>query len=80
MTREGAIDALKNIMAFDIDSQRGTVKKKALEMAIDALAERRDGTWKKDGYYLECSCCGYRIEADDLEMNNYCSACGSKMT
>lgn len=48
-------------------------------MAIKAL-ERQDGAWKKDGYYLECSCCGYKIEADDLEMNNYCSACGAKMT
>lgn len=79
VTNDEAIKLLVNIAAYDIDSQRGEEKFEALWMAIKAL-ERQNGAWKKDGYYLECSCCGYKIEADDLEMNNYCSACGAKMT
>lgn len=90
MTREEAIKWLRfdaeMAKAEFYDSDKGWTNSdakavtEAEEMAIDALVERQDGAWKKDGYYLECSCCGYKIEADDLEMNNYCSACGAKMT
>lgn len=52
----------------------------AEEMAIEALAERQDGAWKKDGYYLKCSCCSFKVEADDLQQINFCPNCGAKMT
>lgn len=90
MTREEAIkwlrfDAEKAKAEF-YDDDRGWTDgnakavTEAEEMGIDALAERQDGAWKKDGYYLKCSCCSFRVEPDDLQQINFCPNCGAKMT
>lgn len=90
MTREEAISWLQldiDMIKFDpntgkeaylTDYARNVMH--AEEMAIDALAERQDGAWKKDGYYLKCSCCSFKVEADDLQQINFCPNCGAKMT
>ena len=42
MTREEAKALLLNISAYDIDTQRGTKKQEAIEMAIKALEPKTD--------------------------------------
>ncbi len=68
--------------------EQGNVKEQIeyLQMAIKALeAEPKNGKWKDsvlgmDGYYANCSECGYQI---DVHKNrgypNYCEHCGADM-
>ena len=72
MTRERAIELLR-----EIEDEYG----EPIEMAIEALKERKTGKWVRqtDDYhdYYECENCGIAVGLDDVK--NYCPKCGAKM-
>lgn len=85
--REDAVErlnALKQFIGYDKDSEIVKATQKSLDMAISALEqEPKIGHWIMTSDYLttaygsvdyvKCSCCG----EDSLEEGDYCPNCGS---
>ena len=74
MTKEEALKWLDTIM-----TQGEQVD--ALEMAIEALENQKEGRWKKispAGIY-ECTCCGQDVMTSDIECYKFCHGCGARM-
>lgn len=95
MTKEDAIQELRDMLNGDIDEygeEGSEYTCEAVEMAIEALQERKTGKWIKRHYVCEdgkldtfiCSECRYEccydaetgVSADDYK---YCPDCGAKM-
>lgn len=95
MTREEAIDALRNLydrcMWASQCENIGCVKcEEAINMAIESLTARPTGEWTEDEIpcdpyepiaIVECSECGYRLGRQTWKENtfNYCPSCGARM-
>lgn len=88
MTKEDAIQELRDMLNGDIDEygeEGSEYTCEAVEMAIEALQERKTGKWInhiEDGY-VECPVCGHLTTCwneDGLEDLHYCFWCGAKMT
>lgn len=76
MTREEALAILDTIPTISEQVD-------ALEMAIEALQERKTGKWidnSEDGY-VGCPICGHLTTCEgNIEDLHYCFWCGAKMT
>ena len=88
MTRQEAINLLKGLeQSLDGYCELNEDGKKAFNMAIDALGQKKRGIGKwvhrNDDYndWLECSQCGYGSEGEVKygENTNYCPNCGADM-
>lgn len=77
MTREEAIDILKNTIVRFGRTNGKMVYAEALNMAIKALEEpeRKKGTWFNCGWSIACSECGYDMP---WAVRNYCPNCGAR--
>lgn len=79
MTKEEAIEALTSKDVCNSDMML-----EALDMAIEALNQQKEGHWIKVNdyvnkiYYKECSCCSVKISFN-LPFLDYCPKCGAKM-
>ena len=77
MTNEEAIGWLESLERLDKEQDV------ALEMAIEALQERKTGKWYCDMYgVFRCSSCGKSAHLDSRGhawLDRYCSQCGAKM-
>lgn len=79
MTREEAIKILKAIRVYECYPKSASEEtKEAIDMAIEALADRTTGEWMSnyDGSW-NCSECGLRVFI--YAKGNYCPNCGTKM-
>ncbi len=81
-------DAIANLQYQILRFEEGTEPYIALQMAIEALEERKTGKWiEKDGWdgdvYYDCSACSeswITIEGTPWDNGmNYCPHCGAKM-
>lgn len=85
LTTEEAIEELNDMLAFEIDEfGEAPVSEEAVDMAINALKERKTGKWVKNEYGTDhCSCCdyipAYDTAIDDIYYSPYCPNCGAKM-
>lgn len=84
MTREKAIEYLKSA-DVTVGREIKTKTAEALEMAIQALEERKTGRWIEvlfvgnDNYDWECSECGFKdTHSKDVEVP-FCWHCGAEM-
>lgn len=69
MTNEKAIALLK-----EIEDEYG----EPIEMAIEALKERKTGKWITKEFGQECGCCG-EIQYGFDNRRQYCPCCGVRM-
>lgn len=89
MTREDAIKILKRELGVPIDIKVFPEVSIALNMAIEALENKKSGYWKNVGnnpnyspfdgsspYIYKCSCCG---SGSGDYLTKYCYECGAKM-
>ena len=97
MTNEEAIEKLREISndywdddGYGVETCSYVDGITAIDMAIEALQERKTGKWVNEGQYapyhgedaFHCSLCGGRVieyECQVYEMNPYCKWCGAKM-
>lgn len=91
MTRETAIEVIKDLWRYEHSEFSEKDIREALDMAIEALsAEVAQGEWimKHDGIIFKrtwgvCSRCGNTLDFDKLNAGrgdaNYCPNCGAKM-
>ena len=79
MTRGEAIHRLKNTAWLGTDKDREETEQ-AVDMAIEALADRPTGKWicMGDVGVTECNQCGWSIE-EYVGDYKFCPNCGAKM-
>lgn len=73
MTNEEAFKILNEHTQYFVPTQ----DLNALEMAMDALSEQKQGKWVFDGWGTSCSECGYRPKLSGDW--NYCPNCEADM-
>lgn len=75
-------EAISNLQNQILRFEKGTEPDLALQMAIEALQERKTGKWidrSEDGY-VECPFCGHLTTCEgNIEDLHYCFWCGAKM-
>lgn len=79
MTREEAIGVLEDVRDAICENIPGSHPeldelKEAVQMAVNALEERKTGKWIDMDDHVMCSCCGATHYGAD---KNYCPNCGS---
>lgn len=85
MTREEAIQVLNEIFDDSEFSRYESWYGTAMDMAIEALADRPTGVWIDKGGYNECSECGevaQKVELCDCvyeRLTKFCPNCGADM-
>ena len=83
MTKEQAIEILKyrTDLGYGIVLEHGETSdiEKALDMAIQALEERKQGKWIDRPLFSKCSICGCEVSMCERKSQGYkyCPKCGA---
>lgn len=79
MTTKDAIKSISFKIAYAKqcgEKYAGGIPIEALEIAVRAMAQKRNGIWIQ-GYDIRCSICNYKLQTTGLL--TYCPNCGAEM-